>query len=454
MRSLRLLLLIALLSVDSAAAQASQVGDHPIRFEPGSSDRDGYAQASVTLRYQFRVCTDEIQVLYAADLADIEVSNTYWYRGRPVEIDPREIPPPRPGSVPVAARVRKGDIAVAEFSDQHTMAQQLQGCLGQARRVGLIRELIGERPSRDAVQFYLDVLFLEVEGLPTTLRNPAIESRLAGEARRQTADSLSAASRDSVARAARGAARDSARADTAGTSGSGRSRRPARQEESEDEARTRVSLAAAALRALDEAAQAERSGDKARAARLYSDIAGGRTVGLFTPEQIQFAQRRSMSLAGQAMGDAGVQGLAAAAGAEGIGAGLLYGAGYFNGSFFAGATIGTARGTRLQYFDIAVGSGLVADWMNATDTLDVAADTNERAQFMFRLGSTLPGVRLHVGGGKFLAPHFSYTMYITDDRRLDLLTTGLALWSDGSTYLRLDAMIVSGSPQFGFAVGL
>jgi hypothetical protein len=137
-----------------------------------------------------------------------------------------------------------------------------------------------------------------------------------------------------------------------------------------------------------------------------------------------------------------------------MGAGLLIGDGYFNESWFAGATIGTARGTKLMYFDIGVGSGLVSDLMVAGDTTGVEADTTDRAQFMFRLGSTLPKVRARLGTAGWLAPHFSYTMLISDDHRLDLLTTGLAFWTPGATYFRVDAMIVSGAPALGFALGL
>jgi hypothetical protein len=488
-------LLIPLLLTGPVVPLAAQAPSGPIRSPTrvatiiyrGSASEDGYPIARVPVRYAFAVCFDEIVIAYSAELDAASATSGYYFRGTfhtddvSAEIDD-------PPTAPFAAAIHEGSSRfLTRVSDQQAIQGGDFGCYGQTRRIGKVVDLVGAGRTPDQLRTYVSSLYLFIEESPRPFRNTAFEARIAAAIRDSTAqarrDSIAAiATADSLSRAdslARELRQDSltraiavdsalARGDTAGAqrlaaqdsvpgprraSAERGGPRPLPPETPEQRA-VRLSLYRAGTEAMLEADAAYRSGDKARAAELYGRVATGKVPALFLPEQMSLARQRHQQLAGVVMADAAATGLASIAVAEGMGAGLLIGDGYFNESWFAGATIGTARGTRLMYFDIGVGSGLVSDLMVASDTTGVEADTTDRAQFMFRLGSTLPKARLALGRSGWVAPHFSYTMLITDEHRLDLLTTGLVFWTPGSTFFRLDAMIVSGSPAFGLALGL
>lgn len=480
------LLLLAGIPLPAAAQQGSGQIVSPTRVGMityhGGTTADGYAVARVPVRYAFAICFDEVVVAYSAETDQVTVNGGYYFRGDRHAFD-GDGDPPSPPTAPFVGRVYRNVTAfITRVSDQNAIRGADFGCYGQTRGVGKVVDLAGPGRTPDQLRSFLRDLRLEIDAAPRPLRNLALEGRFAAAAR----DSANAVRRDSLATVARedsiaradslarlreagtpstarsadslAAAADStlsgrdARADSAWRR-AGPGRREARELTAEEQA-TRWTLVQAAVEAMQAADAAYRAGDKRAAARRYGAIVNGQVAGIFLPEHLALARRRHSELASDLLADDGARALASIATAEGMGGGLLYGDGYFNASWIAGATIGTARGTKLMYFDIGVGSGLVSDLMVASDTAGVEADTTDRAQFMFRLGSTLPKLRLAVGRSGWVAPHFSYTMLITDDHRLDLLTTGLAFWTPGATYFRIDAMIVSGTPALGFALGL
>lgn len=479
--------LLALPAARQARAQDGPPRSTVVEFRRDGGD--GYADARIDVRYQFKNCVGTIRAVYAMDRESIRVSGTYYYRGKSYQV-PSSIGAPRPSVIDFSGPVLDavGRI-VGSFSDPYTQGGAGAGCLGQTQDILEVKARFGERPDKAQVAEFIASLWIQPRVQPR-LRNGAVESWIGAQLAKEREDSLARlaerekrdrdarARRDSLERADRDLAERRRRAEDSTSAANRRNaddqRTQEEREEREERDRAREQEAAdreakrrsdqsvadqtARLNAMwaveklewERAEEAYARGDMATARPLYEKLAGSLVYG-------QQAQARLDALNSQQIAEGVVatitllNQLREAVSNALHGTDLAVGGTYAQNGFpgakgEAGVTFGYAAHPMqrwVPYFDFTFGLG--------NDESKAERYYPNKSYGGVVVGTTVPRLKLALGNKASLSPHFGWRWTVTDLRDVHVGQTGLTLIVPGAM-VRADAVIINGKPQLGGAI--
>ena len=474
------------LSPGALLAQRGPVRDVTLQFGRANDTGDGWANARITVKYQFADCVGDVAVLYAMDRESLSVSGGYYYGGSWYQ-PPRTVNPSRPSVVDFTGPIlnRAGQI-VDSFSDPYTQGGEGLGCIGQSKVVFTRKAKLGASSTAEQYLAFLEELWIRPRTLPR-YRDAAAEAWIRGELAKQRNDSLArlakdaeradsararerreVARRDSIDRAREAADADKREADRQDAADRDEAERDEEREEAREErerdeqdrrdAESRQAAADAQTERLNgiwaveklEWEQAERAfarGDLATARPLYQKLSGSLVYG-------DQATARLAQLDEQQMAE-GILALFQVFGyvnSKLSGTGLFLGPSYGPTGFpgdkgAAGVTVGFATSAHqrwVPYVDLL---------MFSLGSEDSEAQRYYPSQSISTavMGTTTPWLRLRLGSNASIAPHFGYRAIGTDLRWVNTGQTGLMLIA-GGLLVRGDIVFINGKPQYNGAL--
>jgi hypothetical protein len=160
----------------SSFAQSSRQHSVEIQWNGAGSGTPGYEFAAISINYQFLVCSGSVVMHYQVARDSFRVTEWYWWNGKRHLVP--DVAPPKISSVDFAGSFTSNGSTVRSFRDGAAGSYGGAGCLGQTQTVGSVRELVGEKPTPDEIQMYVDSLSVVVRRIGYTVRNASLESSL------------------------------------------------------------------------------------------------------------------------------------------------------------------------------------------------------------------------------------------------------------------------------------
>jgi hypothetical protein len=172
-----LVVVVALLCAPrSSFAQSSSQHSVEIEWTGAGSGTPGYEFAAISINYQFLVCSGSVVMHYRVVPSSFRVTEWYWWNGKRHLVP--DVAPPKISTIDFAGSFTSNGSTVRTFRDGAAGSYGGAGCLGQTQTVGSVRELVGEKPTPDEIQMYVDSLAIVVRRIGYTVRNASLEGSL------------------------------------------------------------------------------------------------------------------------------------------------------------------------------------------------------------------------------------------------------------------------------------
>ncbi len=175
------MVLVFLVAVSTSPLWAQQQVLVP--YHPGGPSVNGYAEASIPIRYSFLNCNDEINVEFALQPSTVRTSQLYWYNGKAYPVPANTTSPPIYG-IQIAAAVRKPGVRIADFAYATHAGSIENSCVSSTNvtAVGLLKTFGVDENNANAVRDFFATLFIpqaSVKPYDYSLRNMVIEKMIA-----------------------------------------------------------------------------------------------------------------------------------------------------------------------------------------------------------------------------------------------------------------------------------
>ncbi len=177
MRWGNVMLLVVVLGVSTELAHA-QSRTTSVLFKMAVGGDEGYEEASVDVAYRFMHCMDTISLGYILPTGQTQVGTWYRWKSERHLVDK---PAPKVSSVRFEVTVRSngkgiwtGTIDPGRYGGYE--------CLGMTVPIGRVKDLLGEKPTKDDIAQFVDSLSLSTSRIPYALRSDVVESQLRRDA--------------------------------------------------------------------------------------------------------------------------------------------------------------------------------------------------------------------------------------------------------------------------------
>ena len=203
-RAMMLAALVAMATAagpSSVAAQRAEARNFVLSYEPGSSTRNGYADAQLEMRYWFQACPQVHLVVQSSQTVRMLVgAHRYWYNGQLVQV-PRTIAPPEPHSPSVRGTIR-GNGIIREITNNFVSPSA--SCFNSGVQVGEASAFWKAGATDEEKVRILNQFGFDYQQTLGPLTNAAVENHFREQfaaARRDSAQKAQAVRADSLRRA-------------------------------------------------------------------------------------------------------------------------------------------------------------------------------------------------------------------------------------------------------------